>query len=249
MLSPAEDLSNEEREVLLDFALDGGKIMFLFTPGLEEKLPNFNLILSHFNLSIKEGLVFEDINGDNYYNYLVYLVPEYATHAITNPMRTSNYFTIVPQAGALDIGPEQSGITVAPLLYTSDKAYLEPYEDMDEKKNDDAEEGPFTLAVAVTKNETKDTDESQLIVTTNAVMFAQASRLPFPGNSEMFLNSVSWLSPVEDDFYIRGKSLRSSMLYFESSAQQRFIMIIVCGFIPLLAFAAALVVYQKRKNL
>jgi hypothetical protein len=54
---------------------------------------------------------------------------------------------------------------------------------------------------------------------------------------------------VEDDFYIRGKSLKTSVLYFESNAQINTVRIIVIVIIPLLAFAAALVVYLKRRHL
>ena len=250
VLSPTTDLSNDEREVLLDFALDGGKIMFLFSPGLEKDLPNFMLILSHFNISMKDGVVIEDITGSHYYYDQTYLVPIYLSHAITSPMKSQSYPLMVPRAGALDIGPEQNGITVEKLIESSEDSYLEPFDgDMDGIKNEGAQEGPFTLAVAVTKNATEETDESQIIIASNAVMFQQISQINFIGNYEMYLNSISWLNPVEDDFYIRGKSLKTSVLYFESESQKKFLTILVSVIIPLIIFAAALVVYLKRRHL
>ena len=63
------------------------------------------------------------------------------------------------------------------------------------------------MAVAVTKNATSEADEAQLIVASNAMLCSmqhKPDKLP-PGTTRCILNSISWLSPVEDDFYIRGK--------------------------------------------
>jgi ABC-type uncharacterized transport system involved in gliding motility auxiliary subunit len=135
-------------------------------------------------------------------------------------------------------------------MQTSEGAYIEPItSDMDGAKNDDAQTGPFPLAVAVTKAAGADTEEVKMVVTGNAAMFAQIANTQSRGNYELFLNTIGWLSPIEDNFYIRGKSLQSSVLYFQSNAQVTAVVVIVCIILPLLAFAAALVVYLKRRHL
>jgi len=251
VLAPDTDLVNDERETLLDFALDGGKIIFMFDPISSIELPNFMLILSHFNISLGEGLVLEDINNSSAYLYdQSYLVPTFSNHATTSPLISNGIAMMVPRAGALEIGPDLSGVEIKTLFESSDKSFLEPVDtEMDDTKDDDAVEGPFPIAVAVTKNATADTDEVQMIVSSSASMFLQMSQMPTIGNYELFLNAVSWLNPVEDDFYIRGKSLKTSLLYFKSNAQVNVVVVIVVIVIPLLAFIAALVVYLKRRHL
>ena len=251
VLAPKNDLSNDEREILLDFALDGGKIMFLFNPGTVEDLPNFMLILSHYNIEMEDGVIFEDANNQQAYYYdPAYIVPTLVSHSTTSPLISNNYSLLVPQPGALSIGPDQTGITIDVLMQTSDGSYIEPItSDMDGVKDDDAQTGPFPLAVAVTKTAGADTEEVKMIVTGDAAMFAQIANTQSRGNYELFLNTIGWLSPIEDNFYIRGKSLQASVLYFQSNAQVSTVVVIVCIVLPLLAFAAALVVYLKRRHL
>jgi ABC-2 type transport system permease protein len=250
IVAPSIDLSNDEREILLDFALDGGKTMILFSPLSSTELPNLMLVLSHLNISLKDGIVIEGgTNTGNYYSYPNYLIPNKKSHSIMSPLIASDMAVIVPDAGALKLGPELSGVTIETLLETTKDSYLELYtNDMDGIKDENAEEGPFTIAVAVTKNATSDTEEAKLVITTNAIMFQAANQMVTQGNYEMLVNAVSWLSPYEDDFYIRGKSLQTSSLYFNSTSQIRWTIGIIV-IIPLLAFGAALFVYLKRRHL
>jgi ABC-2 type transport system permease protein len=209
------------------------------------------LILSHYNISLKDGLVIEDSSSTDYYmTSQTYLIPEINSHDITSPLITSKMSILVPQAGALDIGPEINGVEIDVLLESSDKSYLEPITtDMDGEKDDNAEMGPFALVAAVTKSATQDTEEAKMIVSTNAIMFQAASQMGTQGNYELLINAVSWLSPFEDDFYIRGKSLQTSSLYFQTYTQVIILIVLVTVVIPLLAFAAAIFVYVKRKHL
>ena len=251
VLSPNTDLANDERETLLDFALDGGKIIFMFDPVSSVDIPNFMLILSHYNISMEDGMILEDINNGGSYLYdQSYLVPSYNNHEITSPLISNGVAMIAPRAGAIKIGPDLSGIEIKTLLESSDQSFVEPISsEMDNVKNDGAETGPFPIMVAMTKNATQDTEEAQIIIASSSAMFLQMSQMPTIGNYELFLNSVSWLNPAEDDFYIRGKSLKTSVLYFESNAQINAVRIIVVIAVPLLAFVAALVVYLKRRHL
>ncbi len=251
VLAPDKDLTNDEREVLIDFALDGGKIVFIFNPLTVNDLPNFMLILSFYNISMENGIVLEDVNNTGAYLYdQSYLVPSYNSHDITNPLITQSIAMVYQRAGAIAIGPEQVGIEIVNILNSSDESYLEPLtENMDGFKDDDAKTGPFPLAVAVTKGANAETDEVQMVIASSSAAFEQVTQKPTIGNYELFLNMITWLNPTEDDFYIRGKSLQASVLYFESQAQVLFVIIFVTVIIPLLAFAAALVVYLKRRHL
>lgn len=251
ILAPSEDLSVEEREVLLDFALDGGKIMFLFNPVKSIDLPNMMLVLSHYNISLEDGIVTEDINSvRNYLQDQSTLVPEINNFSVTNPLITEQIGVVVPIAGALDIGAGQSGIEMDVLLESSENSYLEPISDeMDYEKDNSDMVGPFPLAVTVTKAASSDLDEVKIIILSSSTIFENTSQMPTIGNNELFLNMVSWLNPSEDDFYIRGKSLQTSVLYFQTEAQVNFVVALVCVIIPLLAFIAALIVYLKRRHL
>lgn len=246
VLGPKDDLSNDERETLLSFALDGGKIMFLFDP--TQNLPNFNKILSHFNISLEEGLVVE-VNKGSYYNEQLFLVPEYKNSEITTPLKNSKLPLLIQYSGAIDIGPSQSGITVESLVESTDQSFLEAFtEEFNNEMDEGAKTGPFPLAVSVLKNAKNNQDEAKMIVMNSETPFSRMSQWS-SGNDEFFLNTVSWLSPNEDDFYIRGKSLRTSSLYIKSTAQLFAIILVVCVLIPLAAFITGIVIFLRRRHL
>jgi hypothetical protein len=247
VLGPKDDLSNDERGILLDFALDGGKIMFLFNPTTTNELPNFKKILSHYNLTLEDGLVVEQ-KENNYYREQVVLVPNYKNSEITNQLKNGKMPVLVQFGGAIGIGPDQNGITIESLIETSDQSFLEPYtESFDQTMNDGAKVGPFPLAVSVQKAAKNDKDEVKMIVMNSESVFVGMTQYN-SGNDEFFLNAISWLNPNENDFYIRGKSLKTSSLYIKNSAQLFTIILVVCGIIPLAAFVTGIVVFLRRRH-
>lgn len=250
VVGPTVDLSNDEREILLDFALDGGKIMFIFNPVTTIDLPNFKKILSFYNIQLEDGFILEDVsNTSSYYYEQSYLVPKFNSHEITNALRSSNILMLLPFSGAVEIGASQGGITINTLIESSDKSYLEPAaEDADFEKNEGAKEGPFPLAVAIRKNATVDEEEVQIVIVMSENAFYNMSQMT-AGNDEFFLNAISWLNPIEDDFYIRGKSVKASVLYFQTTAQILTVIVIVSVIIPLIAFIMGIAVFLRRRHL
>ncbi len=250
VVGPTIDLSNDERETLLSFALDGGKIMFIFNPMTVNDLPNFKKILSHYNIVLEDGFVIEDLSNTNSYYYEPsYLVPKYTNNEITTALKSGSILMLLPISGAIDIGPKQNRITVNSLIESSDESFLEPMtDDADYNMNEGAKTGPFPLAVSIEKNATSKEDAVKIIVTMSENAFYNMSQMT-AGNDEFFLNSISWLNPIEEDFYIRGKSLKTSVLYFQTSAQILTVIVIVCLVIPLAAFIAGIAVFLRRRHL
>ncbi|MCK5128839.1 MAG: GldG family protein [Clostridiales bacterium] len=248
---PSIDLSSDEREILLDFALDGGKIMIMFDPSVSDQLPNFKKILSHYNVELLDGIAIEDqSNTDAYYIQPSFIVPEYTNNEITASLKTKSIPILMLYSGAFEIGATQSGISVLSLMESSEQSFLEPLsDDYDVIKNDDAIMGPFSVAAAITREATNDTEKAQLIIVASKEAFNDMGNMPTTGNYEFFLNAVSWLNPNEEEFYIRGKSLKTSVLYFKSSAQILTIVILVTVVIPLLAFAIGIFMFLRRRHL
>lgn len=255
-LSPNIDLSDEEREVLADFALEGGKLFLGLEPEVlaSVDLPNFRSLLSLYNIEVEASLLIETDPNRTYFQDARVLLPGMASSEMTSQLITDKQFVLLPGAGVMTV-PEvisDSTVEIETLLMTSNAAFAEPFDaTMDGLPNDDAVFNEFPVMVAVTKTDyNNDENTAKMIVTSCPTMFILMEQLSaYGGNDELFMNAITWLSPVENDIYIRGKSLNTSQLYIKSSAQQRSIMLIVCILLPILLFAIGVFVFMRRRHL
>ena len=252
-LAPEVDLSAEEREVMKEFMLNGGKLFLAFDTVSGYSLPNFESLLKLYDIKIKQGMIIE---GDNQHYAMQgpqYTVPIMQDHDITKVIKEQNKVMLMPATGALDLPGvvTDSSVEIKPLLTTTDKAFIEPNTmEVDGKPDENAEYGPFTTTVAVTKQDYNDeTNNVQMVITTCPLAILGISQMPTFANLEFFVNSVAWMSPAEDDIYIRGKSLASPQLFFKSWGQVIVVIGIVCLVIPVAIFVAGIVIFLRRRHL
>lgn len=262
-LAPDIDLLEKEREILTDFALEGGRMFLGFDPALryQVSLPEFESLLSLYNVSIEDGIIVET----NPYNAIdevgMSIIPNMGIHEITSVLKSNNQFVILPYTGYYAVGAlsipnviSDNSVEIDTLLYTDDTAFLEPFDaNMDGQPNEDARFDEFPIMIAITNEDYYDeTNNVKIIVTTSPAAFmftTEVKEYYGAGNDEMFINIISWLSPIEDDLYIRGKSLNSSILYIQTTGQKQAIILIVCVILPMLILAAGIVIYLKRRHL
>jgi len=249
-MSPEVDLSPDEREVLKGFAETGGKIIIGLDP-LYPELPNFESILALYGLEINDGVVMETQAGKYTANGPYFVVPSLQTHDVTNEVSLP---VIYPIAGQIVVPETVSNynVTVTPLLTSSDSSFLESEnsEEWDYKQDAGMPNGPFNLAVAVEKIDSTNPDNNvRMIVVSSASAFSYIDQFATYGNSDLFMNMVGWMSPKEDEIYIRSKSMQSAVLYIQTKAQLLTLTVLVCIVVPVLVFAAAVVVYLRRRHL
>ncbi len=149
---PTSDFSADDAAKISTYLAGGGKLIVTTAYNKTEDTPNFDGILSAYDIQVTNGLVM-DSDSSHYYQYPFYLLPDVAS--ATQTSKVSNY-VFMPYAQALtNEGAHPDTITWTDLLTTSDNAYVKT--DISnittfEKESGD-QSGKFTLAVNVTDSE------------------------------------------------------------------------------------------------
>ncbi len=256
VVSPGEDLTDQEQGSIREFLLDrGGRAFFmidLLSSGV--KLSNFEGIFRSYGIELERVLVFEEDPGFHLPQLSIGLIPDIEVHSITADLITDELAVLFPRSQAIaELPTKRRTVTVEPLLVTSPKAWGKV--DLDDRSLEPSEEdlrGPFNVAVAVTDSGEGEAPESRIVVTASS-FFLYPERgigipLKGPGNADLFYNSVSWLHGREETISIRAKSLlefplRMNQLQFFLFAGISVILI------PLIVLVSGLVIWLRRRHL
>lgn len=251
VLAPASDINDDEREILKAYIQSGGRFLFAFNP-LAGKLENFESLLQLYGVTLRHGVVME---GNRSYYALpsaYYLLPKINSHDITSAILNLNISVIVPVAGAVvapDVAPARN-ITIESLLTTSDQAWLEPADTQDTTQNGDEPAGPFDLGLAVTVEDSSNSDNDvRFLVFDNAAFMQYIAQFSSFSNEDFTTSCMQWLSGETETVFIRGKVLDSPVLYFNNATQIYAVIILTWPVLSLLIFAAGVVIYLRRKHL
>ncbi len=248
--APQSDISEAEKDMLLSYLQGGGNIFLITDPPQDGTLPNLYALMEEYGVSAQEGLVIE--GNPNYYAYSTpyCLLPDYGSHTIVSPLVSGGYYVMLPIAQGLTVSEDlRDGLTVAPLLTTSDSAFsklagynLETYE-----KEDGDIDGPFDLAVAVTDEAEDGTTAHIVWVSSASLLDDSTNEMVSGGNQDLFLNALGWMCETEDSVTIHSKTLSTDYLTV-SSATASLLSIVLVGILPLGYLAIGLVIYMRRRR-
>lgn len=249
--APQSDLSQEDAQKLKDYIAAGGKI-FLATNDTGEEMPNLQSVTEEFGLSAKPGMVFD---GDASYaaTYPMYLLPEMVQHDITSPLIEGGYVVLAPAAHALETAetlPE--GVTVTPLLSTSDQGYNKAdsltIETLEKEEGD--ETGTFDIAAAAEKtvSDEENAEPARLVWFGAAQMLdTQVDAMTAGANSDLVVNAAAWLCDKQDSISIHAKSL--DMEYLTVPAGARAVLsAVTIVVVPAAFLIAGILVWKRRKS-
>ena len=248
ILSPASDISESERDMILSYMKIGGNVI-LYTDYLNGSFENLGYVAKEYGLTSAGGLVVE--GDDNYHlqGYSYYLLPHLGSDEITNPISDAGYSVLVPMAdGILPLEQYRSTITVTPLLTTSEKAYAKAEVSEGDALSKEAEDadGPFYVGVRATEvyNE----------VETNFIWYSSAQLLNenldgyvSGANKDLFLNTISSVCGRTESVSIRAKTLSYNYLNMNAAQAGRLSLVII-GLVPMAFVIAGVCVWIRRKK-
>ena len=261
---PKVDFLPGEIDALKKYLDKGGKILMMLDP--PEKLdspPLTNLIaLAHdWGMDVGNNVVV-DVSGMGQLigaNESMPVAASYPSHPITERF---NVMTVYPVARS--VTPVQGGVnghTAQPIVETSDRSWAET--DLKalfagkEIKLDEAQgdkKGPISVADAVSAPvanapEGADKDapkpETRLVVFGDSD-FVDSAYLGLPGNRDLFMNTIGWLSQQENLISIRPKDAADRRLTL-TAAQQTNIMVLTLLVIPAVILGSGVYNWWRRR--
>ena len=217
MTTLKQDLSDLERDKILEYINRGGKILMLSSQNtLEVDTPNFDQVLSQYGISMDYGIIFEQDSSRMLADAPTIIVAEANASYMEDVDMTLKMCMV--GAGKINFADEaklkELGVTYETIASTSDKAFVRTdfNANSSSRTDKDSEEGTFTIASYVTKTISEGVS-SELIIFANEIM---ATNLQTPinaqyyiypiverNNQDVVLNSISNLTEREDTIIVR----------------------------------------------
>jgi ABC-2 type transport system permease protein len=224
----------------------GGDMLFVYGYS-EEALPNYQSLLSDYDVSIADGMVVEN-DRNYYYQNMLYLLPEVEYDEMTESIYGEGY-VFAPYASGIvmDEQAEEDGDVHYLLTTTADSFARTNLEEVasGEKTEGDID-GPFALGARVTKQ--MGDSESTAVIYTSAVIFQEAADAIVAGNNKkLFENAVGRFASVENSVSIPVKSYYAGILTVPA-LEFIFAGLILVLALPLGLLVAGLVIWLQRRK-
>ena len=250
-IAPTKDFSAAEIEKLDYYLEQGGNVQFYFDVGTTD-LERLYTYLQEWGITVNNDYLYES-DPNRYYGSgttaAINIIPNVESYAFTQGVN-QNALMIVPFSSSLTLADTNvKKATVVPLLSTSEKAYSRTDFAADgfstPIKGDAAGYHTMSAMSVLEKNGNESnvmvTGTSQLLL--NSLMEDNSTY----ANGDYFLNSIAWMSQMEDAVKIRAKSLVSDTLKLTVGKGITYTIIIFV--ISILVLIVGVVIWARRRFL
>lgn len=255
-----EDLTELERDKILEYIQRGGKLMLLTSQNiLETDTPNFDTILSQYGISIEFGAIFEQDTSKMLQNAPEFVIAETSASFMSNIDMALKMCLVDP--GKIQFADEDKltelGVEYETIATTGEKSFVRTNFDINSysRTSQDGEEGSSIVGALVTKKISDDIS-SELIIYSNELC---ASDMQIPvsnqyymyavdlyNNRDVILNSISHLTERTDTITIRKTNEEQN--YTVSEKEDTLIKIIIFTLPVIIILVGILVWYIRRRR-
>ena len=240
LAAPQKLLSNEEIVAIVSYLLRGGQVLLLTDPVHPVAVDQ---LVALWQIKIESGTVI-DPNSN--------VAPQKSVPSVTSDRTIFGLpITYFPGATSITIPAQMAqNMQAMPLLQTTKDSWLESEFDPEkEPKFDFGKDilGPLNIGVILASTSADPTKEilTRLIVICDSA-FASNEHFQNGNNSDLFLNSVNWLTQETELIAIRRKVLPFRRLVVDQ-ATANFINYSSIGLLPLLVLVAGGIIWWRRR--
>ena len=248
--SPATDISEDEKNAILEYLENGGKAM-IFSDYTEKPMENFDAVLENYGVERTDGIVIEGDAQHYAMQMPYYVVPEVKSAEPVANFASEKYFVLAPYAqGIRKLDSVRDTVTIDSILTTSDSAYSKvdlTSETLEKSEEDIA--GPFDLGVSITETLEDDRQTQIIYYSTANLMDSQINRAVAGGNEQLIMESLNWMcsSDEAEAVSIPSKSLQVTALT-PTAYDVSFWKICTMGLIPGAFLVIGFCVWLKRRK-
>jgi ABC-type uncharacterized transport system involved in gliding motility auxiliary subunit len=239
VVDPKKPLAQKEIEAIKKYLGDGGKAVFMIEPRSGEDLVS---LLKDYGFDIKNDIVIDPSSKLAGGGDVAPIVAEYPPHEITSGFK---FATLFPYSRAVDITKSDNARTTI-IAKTSQYSWGETnfslFDQGTAQKDPGDEPGPLGIAAVSAIGE-----KTKIAVFGN-VNFVSNRFFDFSGNSDFFLNTITWLTGDEHLISIRPKAAEESNLAL-TGKQMRIIFSVTVIILPAIVLFSGIAVWWKRRNM
>ena len=248
--SPSTDISEEERDAIIEYLENGGKAM-IFSDYTEGSMDNFDAVLENYGVERVDGIVIEGDAQHYAMQMPYYLLPDVSSAEAVSDFSSQGYFILAPYAqGIRKLDNVRDTLTIESLLTTSDDAYSKTDLNTETlEKTDEDIDGPFDIGVSITEEVDDDKTTQIVYYSTANLMDSQINQMVAGGNEQMITESLNWMCSTDEasTISIPSKSLEVSYLTV-TAYDAAYWKICVMGLIPGVFLVVGFVVWLKRRK-
>lgn len=253
------DISELERDKILEYIQRGGKLMFLTSQNiLDVDMPNLDKIFSEYGISIEYGAIFEQDSSKMLQNAPEFVITDVSASFMSNLDMNLQMCLVDP--GKIKFAKQEKlvelGVEYETIATTGDKSFVRTNFDISSstRTDKDGEESSSIVGAKVTKK-ISDGVESEMIIYSNE-LFASDMQIPVSNqyymyavdlynNKDVILNSISYLTERKDTITIRKTS--ETEKYTVTEKENTIIKTIIFT-IPALIIVIGIIVWQVRRR-
>ena len=255
-----QDLSELERDKIIDYINNGGKILMLTSQNmLDIDTPNFNKVLEQYGVTLGYGAVLEQ-DSSKMLQDSPNMIIEDASASFMNKLDMKIKMCLINAgkiAFANDDKLEELGVTYEAIASTTDTAFVRTNFDTksSSRTEQDSEEGSIIVGAYVNKT-ISDDKNSQLIIYSNELFASNVQVLissqyytyavELYNNKDIILNSISHLTERNDTIVIRKTSESET---YSVTDQEDVVIKTIIFVVPMIIIFMGIVVwiYRRRK--
>lgn len=247
--APSTDISETERDMLISYLDNGGRILIISGTVQEEELPDLNAVIGHYGISVQEGVVVEEDTDHYVFENPVLLMPSMNSSDITDPLIDDGYHVIVPVSKALDVSGASEDVNVTSLLESSESSFIkeEGYDITTYEKEEGDTEGPLTLAALVTKDLDEDRQSQLVWIASSEILEEAYNSYSSDANEDFVLNALEMMCEKDNSISVRSKSLTNEYLTV-STSDANLIKVATIAVIPAVYLLAGIIVVVRRRR-
>lgn len=254
-----EDLNELERDKILEYIKNGGKILMLTSQNvLNVETPNLNAILAEYGISINFGAVFEQDTSKMLQNAPEFVITDVSSSFMSNINMAMKMCFV--DAGSIQFQDSDKlnelGVTYETIASTGSTSFIRTNFDIQSysRTEQDSEEGSFIVGADVTKKISDDIS-SELVIYSSEVS-AMDLQIPVSSqyymyavdlynNKDIILNSVSHLTERNNTITIRKDDDSET---YTVTAQQDSIIKMIIFIVPVVIIILGVIVWIIRKR-
>ena len=246
--SPQTDLSESEKEAVLDYLESGGKAL-IFSDYTTSELTNFDSLLANYGVERVDGVIFEGDNQHYVAQMPYYLLPEMNESEITADLVSDNRYILMPVAQGIKQSEDaRDTLNIVSLLSTTEDAYSKVNTDSTTVEKEEGDiDGPFDIGVSISE-EVDDGNSTQIVYfSSSALMQEQIDQMVSGSNTQLITDSLSWMCKQEESVSIPVKSVETSYLTI-TGYDVSFWSITAMILIPGVFLVTGFVIWLKRRK-
>lgn len=246
--SPQTDLSESEKEAVLDYLESGGKAL-IFSDYTTSELTNFDSLLANYGVERVDGVIFEGDNQHYVAQMPYYLLPEMNESEITTNLVSDNRYILMPVAQGIKQSEDaRDTLNIVSLLSTTEDAYSKVNTDSTTVEKEEGDiDGPFDIGVSISE-EVDDENSTQIVYfSSSALMQEQIDQMVSGSNTQLITDSLSWMCKQEESVSIPVKSVETSYLTI-TGYDVSFWSITAMILIPGVFLVTGFVIWLKRRK-